>query len=89
MERPAAGIDFSGEDRLAVSQNQKKGFMCYEVYVFLLQETSQMLHVFFFLFQDCALTKGFSSFEKGETEAECLGCCPLFCEVFNWPTPVD
>lgn len=42
MERPALGIDFSREDRLAVSTKLEKGFMCYEVYVFLLQQTSQI-----------------------------------------------
>lgn len=81
MERPALGIDFSREDRLAASQNQKKGSTCYEVYVFLLQQTLQIT-LFFFFFQSadqgCASTKGLQILTKVKLRLNASDVVPCF-----------
>lgn len=65
MERPALGIDFSREDRLAVSPNQKRA-LC--VMKFMCSSCSKLcrLHIFFFQCADqgCASVKGLHILEK-------------------------
>lgn len=66
MERPALGIDFSREDRLAVSPNQKRA-LC--VMKFMCSSCSKLrrLHIFFFFQsadQGCASVKDLQILKK-------------------------